>query len=130
MAIACSPDDLAEGIACLDGQSTQTSLAQMVYLLCQLNGMTCDPDTLAEIPEIACLQNWDQQSLWAAAVYELCMISSGGAGTQEVYEDVFDDPNGNVTPVNPTKPARYSQLFSAGGTGVEFHWQPDTADWQ
>lgn len=136
MATTCSPDSLAESVACLDKQDQQTLLAQIVWLLCQLNSMSCDPDALAEIDAIKCLQNWDQQSLLAAAVYQLCVISGGGGigppplgAAPEIYQDVFANPNGNISPNNPNQPARYSQLASAGGTGTEFHWQKDSHVW-
>ncbi len=46
----------------------------------------------------------------------------------EIYQGTFNDPNGNVIPNFPEFPARYSQLESSGGTGVEFHWQPGSPD--
>lgn len=107
MPITCSPDDLADSVSCLQNQDQQTLLAQMVYLLCQLNSMSCDPDTLAEIDEVKCLQNWDQQSLLAAAVFQLCELNGGGGPNppppppstswKQIYEN-NGDPNGVVTP--------------------------------
>lgn len=122
MAILCTPDDLAEPIACLGNQDQQTLLAQIVYLLCQLNSMACDPDTLAEIQEVRCLQNWDQQSLLAAAVYQLCLLNGGGGGSAllEVYQD--RDP---LPPNDPTKGALNYPL----GGGALTQWDILSQAW-
>lgn len=122
MAILCTPDDLAEPVACLANQNEQTLQAQIVYLLCLLNGMSCDPDTLAEIPEIACLSNWDRQSLLAAMVYQVCLLNAGGGGgaLQQVYID--------RDPLPPNNPALPAVNFPSGG-GVLTQWDVGSASW-
>lgn len=122
MAILCTPDDLEESVACLSNQGEQTLLAQILYQLCQLNGMACDPDTLAEIPEIVCLSNWDPQSLLASAVYQLCLLNEGGGGgaLQQVYID--------RDPLPPNNPALPAVNFPSGG-GVLTQWDVGSASW-
>ncbi len=73
---------------------------------------------------------WDQRAKMMLA------LGGGGVGppplgaAPELYQDVFDDPNvANVIPNKPNNPARYSQLQSSGGSGVEWHWQKDTHVW-
>ena len=77
---------------------------------------------------------WDQR----AKMLLLIGGGSGGGGTPplgaapEIYQNIWDDPNGHVIPNKPAFPARYSQLVSAGASpdAQEWHWQPDTGLWK
>lgn len=93
--------------------------------------MACDIQTLFD--EAGCLPCLTPFQLGVIQSQLLCTISEngggGGSSLQQVYIGVWADPNGNVTPITPSKAARYSQYASSGGTGVEWHWQTDTLNW-
>ena len=78
--VSCLPDDLAEEITCLANQNRQTLLAQIVYLLCQIAEMDCNPDTLSEVSDVRCLSDWNEGMLMGSTVYLLCQIVNGGGG--------------------------------------------------
>ncbi len=88
--------------------------------------------------KVACLSERDLLVVIAQGLFELSGGGSGPPGppplgaAPELYQGVFDDPNGNVVPNRPAFPARYSQLVSAGASpdAQEWHWQPDTALWK
>lgn len=49
----------------------------------------------------------------------------GGGGETQVYQDSFADPNGNVTPDDPTKAA----LYYPDGGGTTFQWDVGSQTW-
>ena len=49
----------------------------------------------------------------------------GGGGTIQVYQGAFTDPNGNLVPDDPTKPALY---FITGG-GTLWQWDVPSQTW-
>jgi len=122
VATECAPDELAEGVKCLQNQDQQTLLAQILYQLCILNGMACDPDTLSDIDEVKCLQNWDIQSLLAVIAYELCQINAGGGGGNliQVYE--------GRDPLPPNDPTKAALNYPTGG-GIVTNWVVGTQSW-
>jgi hypothetical protein len=85
-----------------------------------------DPMPTADelMADIACLkcaiQPGDVPFLILGAIAE---GGGGGGGTIQVYTGAFADPNGNVTPDDPTKPA----LFYPTGGGTLWQW--DGAAW-
>lgn len=133
MPVSCVPDDLAEPIKCLSKQSnTHDLLAQIVYLLCRINGMTeCNPNALA--PNIKCLSKWTEEDLLASAVFLLCTIANaveggGGITINNVNIKTYtNDPNiEGVVPDNPLLPAI---AYKAGTEGPTLDWDPDSGLW-
>lgn len=122
MPVTCTPDDLAESINCLSEQNKQVLLAEIVYLLCQLNSMECDPDTLAESSN--CLSQWNEGALLGAAVFLLCELTNGGGLGSGVLSD------GAVDPVAaPTNPA-VTNWYTNTATGTAWIWPAGGAVWQ
>lgn len=50
----------------------------------------------------------------------------GGSGAEQVYTDSFSDPNGNVTPTDPTKGAWY---YQDEGPLVWWQWSVNSQLW-
>lgn len=98
-----------------------------------------DPNEL--IDQARCLESCIPPGYVPYAILgALAIISGSGGGgispgppplgaAPEIYQDVFEDPNGNITPNNPNQPAIYMQLVSSGGSGVLWHWEKDTHVW-
>ena len=81
VANACDPTSLVSGAACLDcGIPPGMQKAVIIYLLCQIAGMTCSPTSLAA--GAACLECGIPPGMEnAVIIYLLCQIAnSGGAG--------------------------------------------------
>jgi hypothetical protein len=50
----------------------------------------------------------------------------GGGGSGSTISGAFANPNGNVTPADPTKGALY---YQAGGSGTLWEWQVGSQTW-
>lgn len=50
-----------------------------------------------------------------------------GAGTQQVYDGTWDDPNGNLTPDDPDLPAIYKKQ---GNANVQWRWDVPDQEWK
>ena len=122
MPVTCTPDGMAESIACLKEVNQQSLLAYMVYLLCLQTDMDCDPDTLDEAAK--CLKGVPQQSLLAMAVAILCAIENGGGGGGSgVVSDGVVDPV--AAPADPSVANWY--INTAAGTA--WLWPANGVAW-
>lgn len=120
--MACTTADLlaaAKCFLCIEDEHLQGAV--VVRLLCALRdreSVPCDPTTLmADAKCIACAI--PRGFMTAAMIPVLCaVVAGGGLASVQVYQGVFVDPNGNVTPSDPTKPALYFK--NGGGTLWQF----------
>lgn len=60
-----------------------------------------------------------------ALLNQIATALSGGVTAQQVYQDSFADPNGNLTPDDPTKAA----LYYPDGSGTTFQWDVPSQQW-
>ncbi len=135
--MACDPQTLIAGAKCFEcfssGAYDRLFDAVEVALLCAIvdgdTSMACNPQSL--ISQANCLFcNIPDGMMQSVKLYLLCQIAAnggggGGGGTIQVYEGAFTDPNGNVTPDDPTKPALY---FTNGG-GTLWQWDVPSQTW-
>jgi len=85
---------------------------------------TCSPQTL--ISEGSCLLCLTKHELLVVIAQLLCEINeAGGLSLVQVYTGAFADPNGNVTPDDPTRAA----LFYPNGGGTQFQWDVVSQAW-
>lgn len=109
------------GAKCLDCNLTHKQLlAGLVYVLCQVNSMTCTPEVL--MADSKCLLCLTEKQLIAAAVYLLCTGGSGGGGGGG--GQVVIDGTGSPPP-DPTKPAI---SYPANGGGIS-EWSVALQQW-
>ena len=102
------------------GAAPEVVNALILQLLCEISGMACNKATLLS-DAITNGFTGVEPNVWNALVLQLlCEIQVGGGvgGSQEVYEG-NGDPNGVVTPADPTKPAIYNQL---DGPQPQWRW--------
>lgn len=116
----CTPDGLADSVACLKEWNSQALLAAMVSLLCDLNGMECDADTLDEAAK--CLKGVPQQTLWAMAVYLLCNLTNGGGATNYILDGAADPSS------DPSDTAE-NWLYVNTTTGTLWTWPGGGSAW-
>jgi hypothetical protein len=86
------------------------------------------PSTPSELMAAArCFENCLSPGMVPYAILAslVTLGGGGGGGAQEVYQDAFANPNGNIVPDDPTKPALY---FPDGG-GTLFQWDVDSQSW-
>ena len=120
----CSPQELIADAKCwyCYGQTDDIYDRLEILLLCKIKEGVLVPECnpLDLIEEAFCLTCTIPQQMWPAVKLALlCSIASGGSGGSiQIYQGAFADPNGNVTPDDPTKPALY--FPNGGGTLWQF----------
>ncbi len=131
--MACDPQTLINGARCFEcyGMGRMFDAMEVVLLCAIVDGdtsMACNPQTL--ISQANCLLCTVPDGMWEAIkVSLLCQVAAnggggGGGGTIQVYQGAFTDPNGNLVPDDPTKPALY--FINGGGTLWQFSTDSQT----
>ena len=130
MATNCTPSSLLAAAECFDCALTHKQLlASLVYVLCQINGMSCTPASLSKAAECFRCALTEKQ-LIASLVYLVCngstAIGGGAVGQIIIYTAVNPTIQGLV-PANINAPAI---AYSATGVNSTYTWNTTSHTWQ
>jgi len=114
MALNCSPQFLRQQAECFGcGAGPKQLLAEILYVLCQVNGMNCSPQALIK-QSAAFFQQMSETQMLASITFLLC---NGGAGQQ-----VFAGKGAPSASLVPANGAGYYTQIDSTPPGIIFEY--------
>lgn len=123
MSASTDPNVLAGDANCLICIPPGMQMPVMIWLLCQIAGVTTDPNTL--IKNAGCLQCIDPGMQGPVMIWLLTQIAGGGTGGSVNNLVAYTV----APPVNPPNPNALSIAYDPTGNLPDLNWNIGTQTW-